>query len=52
LGTNPLVLEAAIVLELVLGKYVEAGIITALLLFNAAVGFFQENRAQSTPVDN
>jgi H+-transporting ATPase len=41
-------LEAAIVLELVLGKYVEAGIIAVLLLFNAALGFFQEGRAQAT----
>jgi H+-transporting ATPase len=41
-------LEAAIVLELVLGKYVEAGIIGALLLLNAALGFFQEGRAQAT----
>ncbi|MGD0140834.1 MAG: HAD-IC family P-type ATPase [Tepidisphaeraceae bacterium] len=44
----PWMLEAAIVLELVLGKYVEAGIIAALLLFNAALGFFQEGRAQAT----
>ena len=44
----PWMLEAAIVLELVLGKYVEAGIITVLLLFNAALGFFQEGRAQAT----
>ncbi len=35
-------------LELVLGKHVEAGIIAALLLFNAALGFFQEGRAQAT----
>jgi H+-transporting ATPase len=41
-------LEAAIVLELVLGKYVEAGIIAVLLVFNAALGFFQEGRAQAT----
>jgi H+-transporting ATPase len=41
-------LEAAIVLELALGKYVEAGIIAVLLLFNAALGFFQEGRAQAT----
>jgi len=41
-------LEAAIVLELVLGKYVEAGIIAMLLVFNAALGFFQEGRAQAT----
>ncbi|MGA2179447.1 MAG: HAD-IC family P-type ATPase [Verrucomicrobiota bacterium] len=44
----PGMLEAAIVLELVLGKYVEAGIIAVLLLFNAALGFFQEGRAQAT----
>jgi H+-transporting ATPase len=41
-------LEAAIVLEVVLGKYVEAGIIAVLLVFNAALGFFQEARAQAT----
>jgi H+-transporting ATPase len=44
----PWMLEAAIVLELVLGKYVEATIIAALLAFNAALGFFQEGRAQAT----
>ena len=41
-------LEAAILLELVLGKFVEAGIILVLLWFNAALGFFQEGRAQAT----
>src|SRR3984957_11758093 len=44
----PWMLEAAIALELALGKYVEAGIISVLLLFNAALGFFQEGRAQAT----
>jgi H+-transporting ATPase len=44
----PWMLEAAIVLELALGKYVEAGIIAALLVFNAVLGFFQEGRAQAT----
>src|SRR5579863_8311996 len=44
----PWMLEAAIVLELALGKYVEAGIIAALLIFNAALGLFQESRAQAT----
>jgi H+-transporting ATPase len=44
----PWMLEAAIVLQVVLGEYVEAGIIAALLLFNAALGFFQEGRAQGT----
>src|ERR1035441_2097905 len=44
----PWMLEAAIVLEIVLGKYVEAAIIALLLAFNAALGFFQEGRAQAT----
>src|ERR1700689_5649986 len=44
----PWMLEAAIVLELVLGKYVEAAIILVLLAFNAALGFFQEGHAQAT----
>ena len=41
-------LEAAIVLQIGLGKFVEAAIIAALLTFNAVLGFFQENRAQTT----
>ena len=44
----PWMLEAASILEVVLGKYVEAGIIAVLLLFNGAVGYFQEGRAQAT----
>jgi len=44
----PWMLEAAIVLEVALGKYVEAAIIAALLVFNAALGLFQESRAQAT----
>ncbi len=36
------------VLEVALGKYVEAAIIGFLLVFNAALGFFQESRAQAT----
>src|ERR1700690_1853521 len=44
----PWMLEAAIVLELALGKSVEAAIIAALLVFNAALGLFQESRAQAT----
>jgi Cation transporter/ATPase, N-terminus len=44
----PWMLEAAIVLELVLGKYVEASIIAFLLVFNAALGLLQESRAQAT----
>jgi H+-transporting ATPase len=44
----PWMLEAAIVLEVSLGKYVEAAIISVLLAFNAALGFLQEGRAQAT----
>ncbi|VWB96946.1 Mg2+-importing ATPase [Burkholderia lata] len=44
----PWMLEAAIVLECALGKFVEAGIIAGLIVFNAALGLFQESRAQAT----
>jgi len=44
----PWMLEAAIVLELALGRYVEASIIVVLLAFNAALGFLQEGKAQAT----
>jgi H+-transporting ATPase len=44
----PWMLEAAIVLQLALGKEVEAAIIAALLLFNAVLGYVQEGRAQAT----
>jgi H+-transporting ATPase len=44
----PWMLEAAVVLELALGKYVEAAVIAGLLLFNAVVGLVQEGRAQHT----
>lgn len=41
----PWMLEAAIVLQIGLGAYVEASVIGALLLFNATLGFVQEGRA-------
>ncbi|HUY02212.1 MAG TPA: HAD-IC family P-type ATPase [Rhodocyclaceae bacterium] len=44
----PWMLEAAIALELVVGKHVEAAIIAGLLVFNAVLGLFQESRAQAT----
>ncbi len=44
----PWMLEAAIVLQIVLGERVEAAVIAGLLVFNAALGFFQEGRAQAT----
>jgi len=44
----PWMLEAAIMLQLVLGDYAEAAIIAGLLMSNAALGFVQEGRAQAT----
>ena len=44
----PWMLEVAILLQLGLGDYVAAGVVALLLLFNAALGFFQEGRAQAT----
>ena len=44
----PCLLEAAIVLQLFLGEYIEASVIALLLVFNAALGFFHEGRAQAT----
>jgi H+-transporting ATPase len=44
----PWMLEAAILLQLFLGDYVEAGVVAFLLVANAAISFFQEGRAQAT----
>jgi H+-transporting ATPase len=44
----PCLLEAAIVLQLVLGEYIEASVIAVLLVFNAALGLIHEGRAQAT----
>ncbi len=44
-GPIPWMLEAAIVLQIALGVYVEASVIGGLLLFNATLGFLQEGRA-------
>jgi len=44
----PWMLEAAVVLQIALGDYTEAAIIAGLLAFNAALGLFQEGRAQAT----
>jgi H+-transporting ATPase len=41
----PWMLEATVLLELYLGKYIDALVIGALLLFNAILSFVQENRA-------
>jgi H+-transporting ATPase len=43
----PWMLEATIVLEVILGKRPEAIIIGFLLVFNAGLGFVQENKAQN-----
>ncbi|MGA3128841.1 MAG: cation-transporting P-type ATPase [Candidatus Korobacteraceae bacterium] len=45
----PWMLEAAIILQIVLHEYVEAAVIAGLLVFNAALGFFQEGRAHLSP---
>ena len=44
----PWMLEAAIVLQVVLGDYAEATIVAGLLVFNAVLGLFQESRAEAT----
>ena len=44
----PWMLEGAIALELFMGKYIEAAVIGVLLLFNAALAYFQEGRAEAT----
>src|SRR6202167_897545 len=44
----PWMLEAAIVLQIALRDYTEAAIIAGLLVFNAALGLFQESGAQAT----
>ncbi len=42
----PWMLEAAVVLELALGRRLEAAVIGGLLAFNAGLSFFQESHAQ------
>jgi H+-transporting ATPase len=44
----PWMLEAAILLQLFLGDYIEASVVAFLLVANAAISFFQEGRAQAT----
>ena len=48
LAPVPWLLEAAIVLQIVLHKYLEASVIAGLLVFNAVLAFVQEGRAQAT----
>jgi H+-transporting ATPase len=44
-GPVPWLLEAAIILQLSLGAYIEALVVAALLLFNATLGVVQQGRA-------
>ena len=44
----PWMLVAAVILQIVLHEHVEAAVIALLLVFNAALGFFQEGHAQAT----
>jgi H+-transporting ATPase len=44
----PWLLEAAILLQVVSHKYMEAWVVAGLLLFNASLSYFQESRAQAT----
>lgn len=43
----PWMLEATALLQLVLGKWLEAAIVCAILVLNALLGFVQEGRAQA-----
>lgn len=42
----PWMLEVTVVLELALGKFLEAAVIAVLLVFNASLSLFQETRAR------
>ena len=44
----PWLLEASMILGIALGKFLEAAVIAALLVFNAVLAFVQESRAQAT----
>ncbi len=46
-GPVPYLLEAAVVLELAVGKGIEASIVGALIVFNGVLSFIQEGRAAS-----
>ncbi|MGF3521951.1 MAG: plasma-membrane proton-efflux P-type ATPase [Candidatus Bathyarchaeia archaeon] len=46
-GIIPWMLEATVIVTLVLGKYLHALVIVALLVFNAAMSLWRENRARA-----
>ena len=45
-GVIPWMLDAAIIIDLVLGRFVEAGVIGGMLMFSAGLGFYQERRGK------
>lgn len=45
-GVIPWMLELAVIIDMVLGRWVEAIVIAALLVFNAFIGFRHEGQAQ------
>lgn len=45
-GIVPWMLELAVILDLFLGRWIEAGVIAALLVVNALMGFMQERRSK------
>lgn len=45
-GVVPWMLEAAIIIDLILGRWAEGGVIGALLVFQAGLGFYQERRGK------
>jgi H+-transporting ATPase len=44
----PWMLEVAVVVQLALGEFFQAGVIAALLVFNGVLGYLQESGAQAT----
>jgi H+-transporting ATPase len=45
-GIIPWMLEAAVIIDLILGRWAEAGVIGALLVFSAGLGFYQERNGK------
>ena len=46
-GITPWMLEITILLEWILGKYLEMFVVSGLLVFNVLLGFFQEEKANA-----
>lgn len=46
-GVVPWMLEATIIFTVILGNYIQAGVILALLLFNAGMSLWREGRAKA-----